>query len=466
MSRTRADWRRECRELLQLTWPILIAQVAQIGMATTDTIMAGAAGADDLAAVAMGASLWVPVFLLIISSLTAVTALIARHWGARRLDEVAATLQQGRWLALGMGLAGAALLLSAEPLLHWMEVAPAIRGDAAHYLRAVALGVPAAALHQTLRGLSEGSGRSQPVMLIALSAFVLNIPLNALFIYGLGPLPALGGVGCGYATACTMWFSLAALHYHLRRSPRLPEQVWPRGWGRPQAARIRAIAFIGLPIGGAVFAEVSIFSVVTLLIGHMGATVVAAHQIGLNVASVVFMVPLSLGLALTVRVGQALGAADPWRARLAVKVGLLAAAGVSTFNVALMVLLPEPIVALYTPDPGVRELAAALLLYAAFYQLADAVQVAAAGALRGYHDTRVTLVITLFAYWGVGVPLGWLLGLSDWLGPATGVRGLWVGLGAGLSVAALLLGVRLARISAPWRHARGHTPGSADPAAG
>lgn len=441
------SWRTEYRELLRLSWPILITQLAHTGMAVTDTVMAGAVSARDLAAVALGASLWVPLFLFTISSLTAVTALIARAWGARDMPQIALMLQQGRWLALLLGLTGSMLLLSAEPLLKWMKVAESIRGDSAAYLHAVAAGLPAAALYQTLRALSEGTGSSKPVMAIALMGFAINIPLNAILIYGWLGLPALGGVGCGYATASIMWINMLAMGWLLQRSRRLPPAVWPNGWGRPLNAPLQRIARLGLPIGAAVFAEASIFAVVTLLIGHMGAVVVASHQIASSFSSVTFMVPLSLGLGLTVRTSQALGAEQPQRARLIVVLGLVMAAGVAVLNTGIMVLAPDSIVAIYSRDDAVQSLAATLLVYAAFYQLADAVQVAAAGSLRGYHDTRATMVITLFAYWGVGLPLGYALGLQDWIVPAMGVRGLWVGLGAGLTMAALLLGWRLYRIS-------------------
>src|SRR5690625_1639517 len=149
MAPSPAGWRTELRELLQLSWPILVTQLAHTGMAVTDTVMAGSVSPGDLAAVALGASLWVPLFLFTISSLTAVTALIARAWGARDMPQIALMLQQGRWLALLLGLTGSMLLLSAEPLLKWMKVAESIRGDSAAYLHAVAAGLPAAALYQT-----------------------------------------------------------------------------------------------------------------------------------------------------------------------------------------------------------------------------------------------------------------------------------------------------------------------------
>jgi len=455
MAPSPAGWRTELRELLQLSWPILVTQLAHTGMAVTDTVMAGSVSPGDLAAVALGASLWVPLFLFTISSLTAVTALIAQAWGAGNMGRIALMFQQGRWLALLLGCTGSLLLLATDPLLEWMDVEAAMRADGHAYLRAVALGLPAAGLYQTLRALSEGTGSSRPVMAIALAGFLLNIPLNAALIYGWLGLPALGGVGCGYATASVMWFNLFAMWRVLRRSPRLPRAVWPTGWGRPRRVPLTRIAGLGLPIGAAVFAEASIFALVTLLIGHMGAVAVASHQVATSFSSVTFMIPLSLGLGLTVRVGHALGAGQPARARVVVALGLALAMGIALFNTSLMVLTPGPIVALYSSDEAVRSLAATLLVYAAFYQLADAIQVGAAGALRGYHDTRATMVITLFAYWGVGLPLGYSLGLRDWLVPAMGVPGLWIGLGSGLTMAALLLGWRLYRIS----HRAPSTPG-------
>src|SRR5690625_6218615 len=166
----------------------------------------------------------------------------------------------------------------------------------------------------------------------------------------------------------------------LRRSPRLPRAVWPTGWGRPRRVPLTRIVGLGLPIGAAVVADASIFALVTLLIGNMGAAVVASHQVATSFSSVTFMIPLSLGLGLTVRVGHALGAGQPARARVVVALGLALAMGIALFNTSLMVLTPGPIVALYSSDEAVRSLAATLLVYAAVYQLADAIQVGAAGA--------------------------------------------------------------------------------------
>jgi MATE family multidrug resistance protein len=458
---------RDWRELLQLAWPMLIGQLAQVGMGVTDTIMAGAVSPVDLAAVAVGFSLWLPLSLLGNGIFTAVTALIARAHGGGRSDQVAMIFQQALWLALLVGAVSTTLVINSSALLEPMAVDAAVRPLAAQYLQGIALGIPAATLIQVLRGFSEGCGRSKPVMIISLGALLINIPLNYVFIHGLFGAPRLGGAGCGWATGVTLWLQLLALAALLypRYRPCL------RRWSRPLWPQQRTILQLGFPIGAAIFAEVSIFALVALLIGHLGAATIASHQIALNFSGLVFMVPFSLGVALTVKVGHALGAGQAVRARRFAALGALTAATCSGISALVMLLLPGPIVALYSDDPGVSALTVQLLAVAAAFQLSDALQVTAAGSLRGYHDTRATMLITLLAYWGIGLPSGYLLGLTDRVVPALGVQGLWIGLVLGLTVAALLLNWRLLRISRRHNKAEsaanaGRIPGNWDPDAG
>lgn len=435
----RQDW----RSLLQLAWPMLIAQIAQVAMGVADTVMAGAVSPTDLAAVAVGFSLWLPLTLFTAGVFSGATALVARAVGARDRAELASVLQHAVWLALAMGAINTVLVLNAHHLLGLMKVDPAVQPLAVLYLQGMAMGMPAAAMTQVLRALSEGSGRSKPVMLINVAALLINLPLNYMLIHGLFGLPKLGGAGCGWATGIALWLQLlmlAALLYP-RWRPLLA------GWGAPRSQQLRAQLRVGLPIGMAIFAEISIFSVIALLIGHLGATTIAAHQIALNVSALTFMIPSSLGLALTVKISHALGAGEPARARRFVGLGTGTAAAAALGNATLMLSLPYLIASAYTTDETVRQLAVALMALAAIYQLPDCLQVTAAGSLRGYHDTRVVMVITLIAYWVIGLPVGYLLGLTDWLRPALGVQGLWMGLIVGLTVSAVLLNWRLWRVT-------------------
>ncbi|MEO4049268.1 MATE family efflux transporter [Pseudomonas sp. CAU 1711] len=435
----------ELRALLRLATPIIIAQLANTAMGFVDAVMAGRVGPRDLAAVALGNSLWVPVFLLMTGVLLATTAKVAQRFGAGATEEIGPLVRQGLWLGLGIGSLCAVQLWNATPVLRLMRVDPALIDPAMGYLRGVACGFPAVALYYVLRCFSDGLGHTRPSMVLSLCGLLLNIPLNYVLIYGKLGLPALGGVGCGWATGIVMccmflgmlaWVSWAPCYRPSRLFARFEGPCW---------AQIRRLLAVGVPIGVAVFAESSIFAVIALLIGGLGATVVAGHQIALNFSSLIFMIPYSLGMAATVRVGQALGRGAPRDARFAAGVAMAAALAYACVSASLVLLLREQIARIYSPDPAVIAVAATLMVYSALFQFSDAAQVTAAGALRGYQDTRATMLFTLFAYWGIGLPVGYGLGLADWFGEPSGPSGLWQGLVVGLTCAAALLGVRLAR---------------------
>ena len=435
----------EVRALLALAFPIIISQVATTAMGFVDAVMAGRVGPRDLAAVALGNSIWVPVFLLMSGILLATTPKVAQRFGANAHPEIGPIVRQALWLALFTGLCAAGLLIGAEPLLRLMRVDPELIEPSMGYLHGIASGMPAVGVYCVLRCFSDGLGKTRPSMILGLSALALNIPLNYVFIYGHLGMPAMGGVGCGWATAIVMWFmALGMVVWTFRGALYQSSRVYSHfEW--PKWAIIKRLLNVGVPIGVAVFAESSIFAVIALLIGSLGATVVAGHQIALNFSSLVFMIPYSLGMAITVRVGQALGRQQPREARFVAGVGMGTALLWACISASLIYVLRGPIATVYTADPSVIEVATMLLMFAALYQFSDVIQVTAAGALRGYQDTRVTMILTLFAYWGVGLPVGYALGLTDWLGNARGPSGLWQGLIVGLTCAALMLAVRLIR---------------------
>jgi len=444
--RTRAARvRLELRTLLALAGPIIIAQLAHTAMGFVDAVMAGRVGPRDLAAVALGNSIWVPVFLLMTGILLATTPKVAQRHGAGTPGEIGPLVRQALWLALAAGLGASLLLFNAEPVLHLMKVDPDLIGPCMGYLHGIGTGLPSVALYHVLRCCSDGMGRTRPSMVLGLCGLALNIPLNYVFIYGHLGVPAMGGVGCGWATASVMWMMLLGMAAWVRWAPAYRDAAVFGHFQWPQWGVIKRLLGIGLPIGIAVFAESSIFAVIALLIGSLGSTVVAGHQIALSISSMVFMIPFSLGMAVTIRVGQALGRDLPREARFAAGIGMATALAYACFSATLMFLGREYIARIYTADPAVLHIAAMLIVYAALFQFSDAIQVTAAGALRGYQDTRVTMLLTLFAYWGIGLPVGYLLGLTDWLGAPAGPSGLWQGLIVGLTCAAAMLLVRLVR---------------------
>lgn len=437
--------RHELTALLALAAPIIIAQLSHSAMGFVDAVMAGRVGPLDLAAVALGNSVWVPVFLLMTGTLLATTPNVAQHHGARQPEKIGPLVRQALWLAVVIGLIASALLCSAKPLLIAMHVSPELIQPTMTYLHGIAMGIPAVALYYVLRCFSDGLGRTRPSMIIGLVGLTLNVPLNDLFIHGRLGLPAMGGPGCGFASGVAMWLMFLGMFAWVRRAKIYQACGIFSRFDAPQWPVISRLLSVGAPIGIAVFAESSIFSVIALLIGELGATVVAGHQIALNFASLTFMIPLSIGMAITVRVGQSLGRGEPRQARFSAGTGVAVGLSWACISASIMLLFRAPIATLYTQDPAVVSLAASLIVFAALFQFSDAVQVTAAGGLRGYQDTRATMVITLLAYWGIGLPVGYVLGLTDWIGQARGPAGLWQGLVVGLTCAAVLLAIRLAR---------------------
>lgn len=438
-----AHRRTEVRAQLVIALPILGGQLAQTANGFVDTVMAGRLSALDLAAVAVGASVWVPVFLFMTGVLMSATPVLSRTLGAQDYHRIKPIAQQGLWLSLAVGLAGALLLRSVSPILQWMDVAQELRPLVEGYLNALSWGIPGAALFLSLRSYTEAMAHTRPVLLISVAGLLINIPSNYLFIYGGLGLPAMGAVGCGWATTLVFWAMTLMMGLYIRRHSayrpaRLsltPLHVEPNtAW---------YILRLGLPVGLSIFFEASIFAVIALLISSLGPEVVAGHQIALNFTSLLFMIPLSLALAVTVRVGHARGRQDKQAINSAIRTALRLTTLVGATSALALLLFRDLVPLIYSGDQDVQTLATRLLLFAALYQLSDAWQVGISGVLRGFEDTAVPMLITLFAYWGVGLPLGYLLGLTDWLTPAMGPDGFWIGLLAGLTTAAALLYLRL-----------------------
>ncbi len=437
----------EWRALLKLAVPIIIGQLANTAMGFVDTVMAGRVSPNDLAAVALGNSIWVPIFLLMSGILIATTAKVSYAFGRGAELEMGYLVRQALWLGFALGCGLGVLLWNAQPVMEMMGVDPILITPAMGYLQAVACGFPAVALYLVFRCYSDALGLTRPSMVVGILGLLLNIPLNYIFINGHFGVPAMGGVGCGWATGLVMVFMMLAMFVWIRWAPYYKSsQIFSR-WQWPEWSAQKSLLALGIPIGISIFAEASLFSVIALLIGGLGANVVAGHQIALNFSGLVFMIPYSLAMATTVRVGQALGANRPRDARFSAGVAMATGLICACISASFMFIFRDYIARIYTLDAAVLAVATSLIIYSAIFQFSDAIQVTAAGALRGYQDTRITMLITLFSYWGVGLPIGYMLGLTEQFGLAQGPAGLWQGLIVGLSCAALLLGLRLHKIA-------------------
>lgn len=435
--------RAEASALLAIGAPLIVGNLALMGMSFTDTLMSGRLGASVLAGVAVGSNIWAPVFLFAMGVLMAQSPTTAHLYGAGKHADIGRYARQVAWLAQILGWGGFVLLRHIAPFLRAIHIEPAIIPTATAYLDALAWGMPGVCLYQTLRFTTEGIGRTRPMLVIALIGLALNAVLDYLMMYGKLGLPVLGAAGCGYATAITQWLMFLALLAYMRwRSLYRRFALFTRfDW--PQWYLQRELLWLGVPIAVSLFMETSLFAGVGLIMGTLGTDIVAAHQIALNYASLAFMVPMSLALAISVRVGQALGRGDARAARFAGFVGIGLCLCFEVLSALSMLVFPHGIVAAYTRDPTVARIAVSLLYIGAIFQFSDGVQTSAAGALRGYKDTRVPMFITIVAYWLVGFPLAWIFGIPLRLGPQM----IWVGFIAGLTVAAVLLLARFLRRS-------------------
>lgn len=439
--RTLTEW----RTLAILGGPILIAQVAQMANGVIDTVMAGHASAQDLAAVGIGSSLWMPLFLFFMGMLGALQPIISGYNGARQHSKIMPATWQGIYIAAGGTVLMALLLTNVHPVLAMLKMDTETASITQGYLNAFAWGIPALLLMNALRGLTDGLGHTRVIMAFSVLSTLINLPLNYIFIYGKLGLPAMGGVGCGWATSLSNGTAAIALLIYLNRSRTFRQFHLLADWVKPNWQGIRYILGIGVPIGFTIFVEASMFSVIALFLAPLGPVIVAGHQIALNVVSLLFMLPLSIGMALTLRVSFLVGAQAPDTARLISRSSLILASAVALIFATLLFVFSAQIAALYTGDQAVRDVTIRLLAFAAMFQVADVIQVTCISALRGYKDTRIPMFIMLFSFWGVGLPLGYVLTFTDLLWPALGAAGFWVGLTAGLTSASVLLGWRLFR---------------------
>lgn len=439
--------RREVTELLVVAGPLILAQLAQMSMSFVDTLMAGRLGQDALAGIALGSVIFQLVSIVSMGVLFSVAPLVSQAHGAGDREAAGRAARQGIWLAVLLALPGFALFRSAEPLLLALGQDPETAALAAGYLAAAAFGFLPSLLLTALRGFLEGMSDTRPIMVVLLLGIGLNVLANNALMFGRWGFPALGLVGTGVATALvyTVMASIAALVVIVRYR----EHRVLRGLRRPDPTVLRELFRLGWPIGLTLGFEGGLFSFAALLMGLFGQAALAGHQIAVQAASVTFMVPVGLSIATAVRVGQAVGRRDAAAVRRAGLTGVAAAVGFMFLTAALFRFAPGLVVAAFLDpsDPANTEAvrhAVAFLGIAAAFQVVDGIQVAAAGALRGLRDTRVPMVISLVAYWLVGMSAASLLAFPLGLGG----RGLWIGLVLGLGTAALLLMRRFLRLSA------------------
>nr|WP_218834597.1 MATE family efflux transporter [Pantoea piersonii] len=433
--------------MLALAIPVILAQVAQTAMGFVDTIMAGAVSATDMAAVAVGTSIWLPAILFGHGLLLALTPTVAQLNGSGRRERIAEQVRQAYWLAFFVAILIMVVLWNAGYVIRAMhDIDEQLALKAEGYLHALLWGAPGYLFFQVMRNQCEGLSKTKPGMVMGFIGLLVNIPLNWIFINGHFGMPALGGVGCGVATGSVYWVMFLVMRFWVRRMGGLRDIRMQTRWSPPSRAVLQRLVSLGLPVALALFFEVTLFAVVALMVSPLGIVDVAGHQIALNFSSLMFVLPLSLGVATTIRVGYRLGQGSAEQARVAAwtaqAVGVCMVAITALFTVTFR----HQIALLYNDNPEVVALAAQLMMLAAIYQFSDSIQVIGSGILRGYKDTRSIFFITFIAYWILGLPSGYTLAMTDWVVPRLGPAGFWCGFIIGLTSAAIMMLWRIRRL--------------------
>ncbi|MEW5595967.1 MATE family efflux transporter [Peribacillus frigoritolerans] len=431
---------QKIRLLFYILIPILITQISMYAMTFFDVMMSGQYSTQDVAGVSIGSSLWTPVYTGLSGILIALTPVVSQLVGSRQSKSVSYSVMQAIYLAVALALfiliIGA---FSLNPVLNAMDLEDSVHMVAHDYLIALSLGIIPLFIYNALRAFIDALGQTRISMIITLCALPVNVLFNYLLIYGKFGFPELGGVGSGYATAITYWLiALVAILVVIKINPFSTYQVFTEFF-RVSWKEWRALLLIGVPIGLAIFFETSIFSAVTLLMSKYDTVTIASHQIAMNFASLLYMIPLSISMALTIVIGFEIGAARYKDAKEYSWIGISMALTMSLVLSTILFLFREPVASLYTKDHEVMMLTSHFLIYAIFFQISDALQAPIQGILRGYKDVNVTFAMSLVSYWILGLPIGYFFAkFTD-----MGAFGYWIGLISGLALGAIGLAARL-----------------------
>ncbi len=396
---------------------VFVGQLAVMAFGVTDTLVAGRHSDASLAALSVGSAIFISVFVALMGVLQALLPVWAELHGAGRTGQVGRSVRQALYLAGACCVLGLAALLSPGPLLRWAEVPPALRGEVQAYLAVLALALPPALLFRTYSTLNQALGRPLLVTWLQIGGLVLKVPLSLWFAFGGAGLPAGGAVGCAWATLVVNYAMLGVAAWTLRTQPLYREHgIWRR-MERPDWRQLGEFLRLGVPGGLAVLVEVTSFTLMALLIARLGTVALAGHQIAANVAAVLYMSPLSLGLATSARVSWWLGQGDAARARASLRTGLGLAVGAAVLLASLLAGLRDTIAGLYAGSTAVAATAAVLLGWVALYHLADATQAVCVFVLRCYRVTLLPLAVYGVLLWGLGLAGGQALayrGIAGW----------------------------------------------------
>ncbi|MBQ1614822.1 MAG: MATE family efflux transporter [Selenomonas sp.] len=436
-------YKAKARQFFVVLLPIFITQLSLMATGFFNTVMAGHISQEDLAGVAVGVNLFMPFFGSFLGIISGLTPTISQLYGASKQEKIGFIVKQGFYWALALGVGFVALGWLAVPqLLPLLNLEPKVAYITSHYLMALSIGIIPIFISAVLRNFIDAHGYTRITMCVTMCTVPTNITLNYIFMYGLCGVPAFGGIGAGIGSAVTLTLNLLLnilvvtrlepfRSYHVfRHLPGINLTEWKKQLG------------VGLPIGATMFCEQSIFGAVGLFMTAYGTAVVAAHQAAMNFTTIVYMLPLAVSMTLTILVGFEVGAKRLNDARQYIKLSRYLTFGTVGILALVLVQFRDEIAAFYTTSPEVQPVLAGFLVYAVFMQFADSINAPLQGALRGFKDVHVTLLLAILSFWLIGLPLGWGLARFTTLG----AYGYWIGLIAGVLIGAVLLQLRLLKV--------------------
>ncbi|MFQ3339879.1 MAG: MATE family multidrug resistance protein [Gammaproteobacteria bacterium] len=427
----------EFKQLIKIGIPIFGSQLSYMLMGATDTLIAGRASSADLAGLAVGNAFSTTIWMFVSGVIFSVTPIVAQLYGAKKFTQIGQKIREILWIALFLGIFICLIFMNMGLILDSLPIEESITGISSEYLKAVSVGYAFITIFTCLRCYSEGMTLTKPVFYIAFGGMLLNIPLDLMFVYGWFGAPELGGVGCGYATTIVSFIMMIALIVYIYISKNYKKTELFSSYSPPSLETTKEVFKLGFPIGFGIFIELSMFSGAAIILGILGETVVASHSIAINIASLFFMVPLSIGLAAATRVGNLIGEQNPRQAKVASYTTIYMCILGALINSLIIIIFRTSIVGIYTTDLLVLDLAVSLLIFAAIFQIPDGIQMGALGGLRGYKDTFIPMILLFISYWIFAMPIGYFLTNTGFNKPL-GAAGMWYGMIIGLTIFSFL----------------------------
>ena len=439
----------ESNHFLKIGIPIFGSQLSYMIMHTTDTIVSGRYSSEELAGLVLAGAFTFPVYMLFQGIMFAITPIVAQLYGSREFTKIGQKMRQIFWIAIVIAFSIFFIFLFLSKILLFFPLDKNILSISTEYLRAVSVGMFFYVMFRYLSSYSEGMTLTLPVFFVVLFGALINIPLDIIFAFGYFGIPEMGSEGCGYATSIVSMIMFFAMLRIILSSKKYKKTELLKEFNGPSLKVSKEILKLGVPIGVGIFAEMTMFSGAAIIIGQLGDKILSGHAVALNIASILFMLPLAIGLAGSTRVGNLLGEKRFLDAKYSSYVGVSLCFIGALFNMIMLLIFRENFSSIYSKDIEVINVAISLLIYASIFQIPDGIQMGSLGALRGYKDTFAPMVFLIISYWIFAIPLGYFLTNYGFTKPL-GAEGMWISMIMGLILFSIFIFNRLRLVSSRY----------------